>query len=441
MSDETLANLQKIDHIVVLMQENRSFDHMLGYLSLEAGRADVDGLAAGMKNVHDGRDYAVHHLPSTRFRPGQDPCHRGACVAQQMQNGMAGFVDNFAAEHPTDPDPGIVMGYYNAADLPVYDYLARTFAICDQWYCSVPGETWPNRLYAAAGRADGSLDNRQPVPIYDLATFPRHLDERGVHWRWYYHDVPTLRLMDARYRFAFSSFATFEQRRFGEPKTFLDAAKDDQLPAVCWIDPNFTDIDRIGPSGSNDDHPPSDVRDGQDLVLAIYHALATSKAWETSLLMVVYDDRGGLYDHVSPPSAIDDDPRFLRYGPRVPAIAASPWIESGTVSRLLFDHTSLTRTILERFCRHPDGTIPDMGARVAAANHLGSLLSRSTPTPAPTAAELEPLIAAAADHRAATFRERLLAATSPDSPPPQLDDFQQGLVNAMHALDHDGHPS
>jgi phospholipase C len=137
---------------------------------------------------------------------------------------------------------------------------------------------------------------------------------------------------------------------------------------------------------------------------------------------------------VSPPGAVDTDPRFHRFGPRVPAVAVSPWIEQGTVSHLLFDHTSLIRTILERFCRDAGGAIPDMGARVAAANHLGSLLTRTRPRPAPTASELEPLITAAAAHRAQAFRENLVSTMSPD-PPPQLTDFQQGLVKAMQALD------
>src|SRR5215475_3703343 len=119
VADETAANLNKIDHVVVLMLENRSFDHMLGYLSLEQGRTDIDGLKAGMANRHAGKRYPIHHLKRTALTKADDPCHGGACVAQQVSNDMGGFVDNFVEQRPQADDKGIVMGYYSGADLPV----------------------------------------------------------------------------------------------------------------------------------------------------------------------------------------------------------------------------------------------------------------------------------------------------------------------------------
>src|SRR5918912_1717265 len=163
--DETAANLRKIDHIVVLMLENRSFDHMLGYLSLEAGRTDVDGLKASMSNSYKGKAYKVRHLQRTALTKPEDPCHGGACIAEQVSNNMGGFVANFAKSRPTAPHIDLVMGYYNGSDLPVYDHLAREFCVCDRWFASVPGATWPNRLYAACGQAP-SKDNKRR-PIYD----------------------------------------------------------------------------------------------------------------------------------------------------------------------------------------------------------------------------------------------------------------------------------
>ncbi|MGH7455770.1 MAG: alkaline phosphatase family protein, partial [bacterium] len=142
----TADNLQKINHIVVLMMENRSFDHMLGYLTLEKGRSDVDGLTDKMVNVHKGVTYPVHHLTNTKF--AEDPCHDGNCVDEQVSNNNGGFVSDFAKHYPNEGDPGKIMGYYNAANLPVYDHLAREFCVCDRWFCSVLGSTWPNRLYA-----------------------------------------------------------------------------------------------------------------------------------------------------------------------------------------------------------------------------------------------------------------------------------------------------
>lgn len=155
LADGAAQNLQKIEHIVVLMMENRSFDHMLGYLTLEGRRSDVDGLTKAMSNTHNGKTYPIGHLKQTMFKRNQDPCHSAKCVTQQLSNN-GGFVSNYATRFPGDPDPGIVMGYYNTADLPVYDHLAREFCVCDRWFCSVPGPTWPNRLYAVTGQSDGS---------------------------------------------------------------------------------------------------------------------------------------------------------------------------------------------------------------------------------------------------------------------------------------------
>jgi phospholipase C len=141
-----MANLEKVDHIVVLMLENRSFDHMLGYLSLEGARGDVDGLRSEFGNEHDGRSYPIHHLGSTAI--ADDPDHSASSVDLQIGGGtMNGFVTSFAGtltrRGVQDGDLARVMGYYNAADVPVYHHLAREFAVCDRWFSSVPGATWP----------------------------------------------------------------------------------------------------------------------------------------------------------------------------------------------------------------------------------------------------------------------------------------------------------
>jgi len=141
-ADDAQKNLSKIDHIVVLMMENRSFDHMLGYLTLEDGRTDVNGLTKSMANTFGGKTYHPRHLDQTAFKKIQDPCHSGSCVTDQLAGGNGGFVSNYAKTHPQDKHPELVMGYYNGRDLPVYDYLAREFVVCDQWHASaLPGQT------------------------------------------------------------------------------------------------------------------------------------------------------------------------------------------------------------------------------------------------------------------------------------------------------------
>ena len=301
----------------------------------------------------------------------------------------------------------------------------------------MPGATWPNRLYAASTAARLARSTTRKVPLYDVATFPRRLDAARVPWRWYYPRRPDPAADGTSGTLLASTSTgsrTFSRRQWPDsPKTFLDAAAAGELPAVAWIDPNFTDQDIVGPTGANDDHPPSDVKDGQDLVLRIYHALTTARSWSKSLLVIVYDEHGGLFDHVAPP-ATGETGRFGRFGPRVPALVVSPWVERGAVSSALYDHTTLIRTILERFCRSRAGAIPDMGPRVAQANHLGGLLTLAKPRPAPPAAALEPLIGAAAQYRSETFGEGLRAATAVRVAPPELDEFQQGLVTAMERL-------
>lgn len=414
------------------MLENRSFDHMLGYLMLEGGRTDVDGLTSNMSNIDDkGREHRVRHLTSTLFE--ESPCHSGTCTDEQIGNNMGGFVKNFAKHYPDVADPGKIMGYYNAANVPIYDHLAREFMICDRWFSSVPGETWPNRLYALTGHADGSRDNKGvfgiEFPIYDKPSFLRHLDSHDVPWRWYCHDFSTLRLVDGKYRIGFyDKFFYFDKKSIFHRENFLDHAAAGNLAAVSWIDPNFVAVG--DPANANDDHPPADIRAGQVLVNKLYQALLRSPAWGKTLLVITYDEHGGIFDHVVPPPAADDTPSFRRYGCRVPTFIVSPWIKKGGVSHMVFDHTSIIKTILLRFCSQTDGSIPNMGARIADANHLGNLLTEDVPRPAlpPQHPQLQTLKNLISNLDAARQVEQTQRAV------PRLTDSQRRLLASKHEL-------
>lgn len=276
----------------------------------------------------------------------------------------------------------------------------------------VPGATWPNRLYALAGRADGSRDDKTPPPLYGMHSFVRHLDAAGVPWRWYSYAFGTLRCADDEYllghrdRFAyvdrtklpFDAVLADELLLDPDSASFLEDAARGRLAPVSWIDPLFKDFN-IAHAVSNDDHPPSDIGAGQELVLLVYNALAGGPLWDKSLFLIVYDEHGGFHDHVPPPPAPDDDEAtFGRYGVRVPALVVSPWVASGSVGHELYDHTSIVKTILTRFApaeleprsgvqalEHwlKPGHPHYLGKRVAAARHLGELLSESAPRPAP----------------------------------------------------------
>lgn len=470
-TDATAGRLQAIDHIVVVMLENRSFDHMLGYLSLPpelggAGRSDVDGLRGPEANFNllDGQRYPIHRLDATKFRDEtEDPDHSGPSVDEQLSDGCGGFVRNFARvsaqrareKDETPPDPGLVMGYYDAERLPVYDHLAREYCVVDRWFSSVPGATWPNRLYATAGQAAGTREDLSP-PVYELPSFVRHLDDHGVSWRWYSFDPATLRLVDPAYRlerhehFAFVDSRTLSPQEqaagalLEEGPSFLDDAANGTLPAVSWIDPHFKDLAVLGPS-SNDDHPPSDVAAGQDLILRVFHALRTSELWQRTLLLVTYDEHGGFYDHVQPPAAVDEGAaEFKRLGVRVPALVASPLVAAGLTSSALlggdfhFEHTSIIKTILARFCQR-DGQIPAMTARVQAANHLGHLLSDGPPREAaPNHGEVAERMAALQQGWVdARFGQPVAAG----GPPMRLTEFQDGYYTAARLLRHAGLPA
>jgi phospholipase C len=466
---DAISHLDKVDHVVVVMLENRSFDHMLGYLSLDARRPDIDGLRDGMANEYLGRSYPIHRLDDTAL--GVDPDHSSSAIDTQIDGGhMGGFVSSLAQATAGDSgfaeDLGVVMGYFDGTDLPVYDHLAEEFAVCNRWFSSVPGSTLPNRLYALSARAAGSRDDvpRPRPPLYHQATFVRHLDAAGVAWRWYSFDPGTLRLADAHYLLGHhQQFAYFSKT--GLPwqtkldltvnehvASFLEDAASGTLPAVSWIDPAFTNFNPLG-FPVNDDHPPADVKDGQDLVLAVYDALAGGPLWDRSLLVVVYDEHGGFFDHVTPPAAHDDDPlMFGALGVRVPAIVVSPWIEPRSVSNTVFDHTTIMKTILLRFCpqalESPDGPPSQrsrwrglgqpkhLGARVAYANHLGPLLTRSTPRPAPPR---DALIAEAVS-RAADRARSAGAEGAPQNGEHPLNDLQERLLSATNELIRRGHP-
>jgi phospholipase C len=430
-------NLQKIDHIVVLMMENRSFDHMLGFLTIEQGRTDIEGPTLEMKNDYRGESYHVHPAARTTMTKAQDPCHSGWCIDEQLKNGNSGFVSNYMKTRKAGAggNPGVVMAYHTPEQLPVYSYLADQFCVCDQWFCSVPGATMPNRCYAVAGNSKGTRDNLKPSQPYDLPSFVRHLKDE--QWRWYSHDyVPIIWLIDPEYGLAIETVpAYFDQRDVFGHRSFLERAAANDLPAVSWIDPNFFDL-TFGPTGSNDDHPPSDLRAGQKLVLQLFDALAQSEAWAKTLLVITYDEHGGFYDHVAPPTEVADDrPAMRRYGPRVPALVVSPFVGQQSVSKTVFDHTSLIKTILTRFAAQADGTVPQMGARVAAAKHLGELLTEDTPRPAPKQADYQVLLKQAADWHEQLVHNGVREQTGPGlALPHELTDWQSDFLGAKREL-------
>jgi phospholipase C len=405
--------LANIDHIVVLMMENRSFDHMLGYLSKDGGRDDVDGLRKGMKNTFRGQDFQPLPLTDTVFEKG--PCHEHECVVNQVAGNMGGFVADYA-HHREDEGgkPGDVMGHYTAKQVPVYDDLAKGFLICQRWFAAHPGPTFPNRFYTLTGRlnrdADGRFEFDNPhgsdfTPSLTRTIFD-HLTEHGVSWHYYENGYCFLRMFE-RYTFD-DEFIVKEGI-----KRFEADAKAGKLPSVSFIDPDFIDV----PPG-NDDGPPADIADGQHLVGRIVNAVIESPSWNKTLLLITYDEHGGFFDHVPPPAAIPVS-AINEYGVRVPTLVVSPWVDQKTVSNTLFDHTSIAKTIARRFM---SSNPPDMGDRMAAANDLSAVLRETARTDKPNI-RVPPALA----------RKAALAAKQDGE---NKQDFK-GILQAMRAKNHD----
>ncbi|MGC4087984.1 MAG: alkaline phosphatase family protein [Polyangiaceae bacterium] len=370
-------SLSRIDHVVVLVMENRSFDHLLGY------RFGAQRPAGAMK------------LDSPRFTPG--PKHTYRHVARQLavKNGvptMSGFAQDYGSiDGVTHPE--MALGFYDRDTVKTYDYFAHNYLVCDRWFCSVPGPTLPNRCFLLGGHSAGITENVHlglHLLTHELPTIFDLLSQQGVSWRSYYHDAPFLWLYRQH---------LLKRDNIRKVDEFYSDAANGTLPSVSWIDPNFTlqsalhlpgdpilPEDPTLPDAANDDHPPADITRGQKLALNVYQALRSSPQWDKTLFILTYDEHGGFYDSVPPPlhpeRAPDADKHFHRFGVRVPTFLISPWVQKGVRSSALpaaasteFEHTSIIRTIVERFCPTADTKL--LKQRFATAASLRGLLEDS----------------------------------------------------------------
>jgi phospholipase C len=358
-----MANLDQIQTIVVLMMENRSFDHMLGYLSLPPfNRADVDGQSvdptwlARYTNTDKGRPLQPFLSTNPYSLPGEfDPPHERPNVAQHLgtlQNGqypMNGFPS--AIPDSVSADPAVrrlVMSYFGAQQAPINDFFARNFSVCDRWFCSLPAGTQPNRLMAMSGMSMIEV-NQTPLPEQDLVY--DWLNAHNVTWRVYHQGIPFFTMM---LKWVPEILGNDHFRSFSDLESDLVNTPPDQLPQVIFIEPTYGDAPHIGPS--TDDHAPAGISDGQEFLMQVYNAVTASPSfWSKALLFVSYDEHGGFFDHVSPPLIPTAPPQaglytqFDSLGVRVPAYIISPFVAPGAVSHLLFDHTSILKLLGQKF--------------------------------------------------------------------------------------------
>ena len=371
-----------IDTIVVLMMENRSFDHIFGWLGaddayLEAGRRRfgdgfrVDGRLDLEYRDRAGKHVPVQHLPTNpdETNPWRGCGHR--VPGHSWFNGRRQRAHGFLAEGTGNDE--FAIGYYRGEDLPMHARLAERFTVCDRSFASLMTETFPNRQYQHAAQSGGEKDDpgRLHVGAWTTETIWDRLAAANVPAAYYYTDIPLLLLWGNRLEpFIRSSDRFFEDCAAGT------------LPRVVFVDPGFTEPLRT------DDHPRSDVRIGQRFIREIFAAFVRSPHWERGAFVLTYDEWGGFFDHVAPPQLADQRAspisadNFGQAGFRVPTVITSPFARHGGVDHRVYDHTSILRFIEWRFLGAPPegpGRPNDqwfLTKRDRHANNIGASLSR-----------------------------------------------------------------
>jgi len=327
------------DRIIMVMLENRSFDHYFGTMP------GVDGIPAGASNPRgDGTDVAAFHTDEYCI---EDVTHSWNGSHRQYNGGLNdGFVTT------NNPGGERAMGYLDETDLPFYRDLYGRFAMSDHHFCSVLGPTWVNRFYYMSGTSFGRIHN-DPPPDERLTEEPwivfQQLDAAGIDWRVYQSDVP----------FVLGGYPRYSGRHLRQIKPldqFYAALSDGSLPEVTYVDPSFFQgVDQT------DEHPPADPQFGQAFIRELVQAVFASPLWPRIALVVTYDEHGGFYDHVPPPEACppgdhppdlapgDQPGDYDRLGFRVPLVVVSPYARAGYVSDRVTDLTSVLRLVQARF--------------------------------------------------------------------------------------------
>jgi phospholipase C len=343
-SSSQQANKSQIEHIVLVMMENRSFDHFLGWLP------NADGRQAGLTYKDaSGTSHSTHPLaPDYQGCGHPDPDHSYTGGRVEYNNGRC---DGWLRAGQNDL---YSIGYYTQADLPFLGQAAPAWTTCSRYFAATMAETYPNRIYQHAAQTDRITNT---TTISTLPTIWDRLSAAGVSGRYYFSDVPILALWGAKYLSISRPIAQF-----------LADCSAGTLPQVSFVDPRFLD-ESSGTSG--DDHPHSDIRSGEAFLNLIYEAVTASPNWAHTVLVINYDEWGGFFEHVPPFFAPDNNPATALRGFRVPCLLISPFARRSYIARTVFDHASVLKLIEWRWGLRP------LTLRDAFANNLAGAFDLS----------------------------------------------------------------
>jgi phospholipase C len=362
-----LTQTLPVRHVIILMQENRSFDHYFGRLQT-SGQPDADGIPDGYGNRdREGRWVSPFHLPSTCL-PG-DPPHQWDNMHAHWNGGrMDGFLAEAERKSGARPLPAgfddddddatgggrYVLGTFDGRDIPFYYYLANTFTVADRYFASAMAGTWPNRQFLYTGTA------QSPRAATGMLTGTRtifdNLDDAGVSWTVFNDGSPRQDCIGWTRRPAPQHRGPHGARNVQTMNELFAALHDGTLPAVSFVDPI-----------AEDEHPPGDIQRGENWTRRLFVAATKSPLWPSLALLYTYDEGGGFFDHVAPPPACApsaDKPELDHRGTRVPLVVISPWARRHHVSHVVHDHTSMLRFVELLF------DLPALSARDANADAL-----------------------------------------------------------------------
>src|SRR5580693_4169871 len=382
------------EHFVVLMLENRSFDHLFGYLGIGEGLPSAGAtnyLKPGNSNskafsTRKGGDYtAVGQGPSHSLKQTNEQLFgvtKPTPAVSATTPPMDGFVSSFSTvlqydlkRAPTDNEIQQVMNCFDPTQLPVLSTLARNFVLCDHWFADVPGPTMPNRAFVHAATSQGYTYNANWQPKFTCNTlYDRINAQPGLSWRVYYFDLNDVLELYPNVKSDPTNHVLFEQN-------FLSDVAGDTLPTYSFITPAFLGKNHIT---INSMHAPADVRPAEKLIADVYAALKSNEqVWKKTLLVITFDEHGGYYDHVVPPATVSPDGipgrldqsflvpfDFKRLGLRVPALLISPWFEPA-VDSTVYSHSTIPGTVIDAF-KLPGGflTARDRNANKLTQNYL-----------------------------------------------------------------------